>query len=92
MVFTVKVVHVVRLDNQRIYFRFYQYMPMTETHLIGYKDKDNPMQHTNCNMSSKTEPLFIYIPIKVCLNRYSWGAGKLGSEYSSWFRQLECIS
>ncbi len=29
---------------------------------------------------------------KVCLNRYSWGAGKLGSQYSSWFRWLECIS
>ncbi len=24
--------------------------------------------------------------IKVCLNRYSWSAGKLGSEYSSWLR------
>ncbi len=30
--------------------------------------------------------------IKVCLNRYSWGAGKVGSAYSSWFIQLECIS
>ena len=30
--------------------------------------------------------------IKVCLNRYSWGAGKEGSEYSSWFIQLECMS
>ncbi len=29
---------------------------------------------------------------KVCLNRYSWGAGKVGSEYSSWFIRLECIS
>ena len=29
---------------------------------------------------------------KVCLNRYSWGAGKVGSEYSTWFRQLQCIS
>ena len=28
---------------------------------------------------------------KVCLNRYSWGAGKAGSEYSSWFIRLECI-
>ncbi len=26
--------------------------------------------------------------IKVCLNRYSWGAGKLGSEYSSWFNTV----
>ncbi len=25
---------------------------------------------------------------KVCLNRYSWGAGKVGSEYSSWFMQI----
>ncbi len=25
------------------------------------------------------------IGVKVCLNRYSWGAGKLGSEYCSWF-------
>ncbi len=35
-----------------------------------------------------------YIPtlLKVWLNRYSWGAGKLGSQYSSWFRRLECIS
>ncbi len=23
--------------------------------------------------------------LKVRLNRYSWGAGKVGSEYSSWF-------
>ncbi len=30
--------------------------------------------------------------IKVCLNRYSWGAGKVGSEYSSWFIRLESIS
>ena len=30
--------------------------------------------------------------IKVWLNRYSWGAGKVGSEYSSWFIWLECIS
>ncbi len=30
--------------------------------------------------------------LKVCLNRYSWGAGKVGSEYSSWFIRLECIS
>ncbi len=30
--------------------------------------------------------------IKVCLNRYSWGAGKVGSEYSSWFIRLECIA
>ena len=29
--------------------------------------------------------------IKVCLNRYSWGAGKVGSEHSSWFIRLECI-
>ncbi len=29
--------------------------------------------------------------LKVCLNRYSWGAGKVGSEYSSWFIRLECI-
>ncbi len=28
---------------------------------------------------------------KVWLNRYNWGAGKQGSEYVSWFRQLECI-
>ena len=35
-----------------------------------------------------------YYPLmlKVCLNRYSWGARKVGSEYSSWFIQLECIS
>ncbi len=32
------------------------------------------------------------ICFKVCLNRYSWGAGKLGSEDSSWFRRLGCIS
>ncbi len=30
-------------------------------------------------------------PIKVCLNRYSWGAGKVGSEYSSWFIRLVCM-
>ncbi len=30
--------------------------------------------------------------LKVCLKRYSWGAGKVGSEYSSWFIRLECIS
>ncbi len=30
--------------------------------------------------------------LKVCYNRYSWGAGKQGSEYISWFRRLECIS
>ena len=30
--------------------------------------------------------------IKVWLSRYSWGAGKLGSECSSWFRRLECIT
>ncbi len=36
-------------------------------------------------------PTFI-VDIKVCLNRYSWGAGKVGSEYSSWFIRLECIS
>ncbi len=30
--------------------------------------------------------------LKVCLNRYSWGAGKVGSEYSSWFIWLECFS
>ncbi len=29
---------------------------------------------------------------KVCLNRYSWSAGQVGSEYSSWFIRLECIS
>ncbi len=29
--------------------------------------------------------------IKVCLNRHSWCAGKLGTEYSSWFIRLECI-
>ncbi len=31
--------------------------------------------------------------LKVCYNRYSWGAGKQGSEYTSilWFRQLKCI-
>ena len=29
---------------------------------------------------------------KVWLNRYSWGAGKQGSGYISWFRRLECIS
>ena len=28
--------------------------------------------------------------VKVWLNRYSWGAGKLRSEYTSWFRRLEC--
>ncbi len=28
---------------------------------------------------------------KVWLNRYSWGAGKQGSGYVSWFRRLECI-
>ncbi len=32
------------------------------------------------------------VNIKVCLNRYSWGSGKVGSEYSSWFIRLECIS
>ncbi len=32
------------------------------------------------------------LSIKVCLNRYSWGAGKVGSEYSSWLIWLECIS
>ncbi len=30
--------------------------------------------------------------LKVCLNRYSWGAGKVGSEYSSWFIRLERMS
>ncbi len=30
--------------------------------------------------------------LKVCLNRYSWDAGKVGSWYSSWFIRLECIS
>ncbi len=30
--------------------------------------------------------------IKVWLNRYSWGAGKQGSGYVSWFKRLECIS
>ncbi len=30
--------------------------------------------------------------IKVCYNRYSWGTGKQGSEYISWFRRFECIS
>ena len=30
--------------------------------------------------------------LKVCYNRYNWGAGKQGSEYTSWFRQLPCIS
>ncbi len=30
--------------------------------------------------------------LKVWLNRYSWGAGKQGSWYVSWFRWLECIS
>ncbi len=29
------------------------------------------------------------IKFKVCLNRYSWGAWKVGSEYSSWFIRLE---
>ncbi len=33
-----------------------------------------------------------YACLKVWLNRYSWGAGKLGSEYNSWFIWLECIS
>ncbi len=32
-----------------------------------------------------------WMTIKAWLNRYSWGAGKLGSEYSLWFRRLECI-
>ncbi len=36
--------------------------------------------------------LNIKVLIKVCLNRYSWGARKQGSEYSSWFIRLECIS
>ncbi len=27
--------------------------------------------------------------VKVWINRYSWGAGKVGSEYSSWFIRLE---
>ncbi len=30
--------------------------------------------------------------LNVWLNRYSWGAGKQGSGYVSWFRRLECIS
>ena len=25
------------------------------------------------------------VGLKLCLDRYSWGAGKLGSECSSWF-------
>ncbi len=25
-------------------------------------------------------------------HKYSWGAGKVRSEYSTWFRQLQCIS
>ncbi len=33
-----------------------------------------------------------FVSVKVCYNRYSWGAGKQGSEYSSWFIRLECIS
>ncbi len=40
-----------------------------------------------------TDTFFIIqLQFKVCYNRYSWVAGKQGSEYISWFRRLECIS
>ncbi len=32
------------------------------------------------------------MPLKVWLNRYSWGAGKLGFEYCSWFTRLWCFT
>ncbi len=40
----------------------------------------------------KLGSLMKYFSFKVCYNRYSWGAGKQGSECISWFRRLECIS
>ena len=32
--------------GQRICFRFYQYLPMMETHVIGYQVKATPVQVT----------------------------------------------
>ena len=33
-------------DTQRICFRFYQYLPMMETHVNGYQVKATPLQVT----------------------------------------------
>ncbi len=33
-------------ENLRICFRFYQYLPMIETHVIGYQVKATPLQGT----------------------------------------------